>query len=389
MKFILGNLSPQIVVARSSNLSCFLPTINRVSLYVQSNAQYSASNRRPMDYHEIERLSNRLPAMMITAIKWWYKIRPLKVEIADLRRRLLRNKEGFETKRHSQTRYFVRFPFLTDEEFANWKVVTDSYYGQGYSWAEFVRSYRSAPGCAKALDLNESVYPNAVEGDASERVSKTPVISSFDDANSDHLFGYTHPVVYPKLSFRPASKQANSDAIVMTSSDPKFKGYGLFRGFISTRVPKRGDLVRAGFANLHSPESRLFGFVLPYGFGAYSHLVIRYRGDGRNYQIVVLPPQHWDFGRYNSHQFTLYTRGGPYWQIAKIPLSKFYRTHSELIHTRQTPSDLLHMRLFAITLKDNIEGPFSLELDYISLYFDEQQNDSFDYEEYCRSGAVC
>ncbi|CAH8555282.1 unnamed protein product [Heterobilharzia americana] len=350
MKFILGNLSPQIVVARSSNLSCFLPTINRVSLYVQSNAQYSASNRRPMDYHEIERLSNRLPAMMITAIKWWYKIRPLKVEIADLRRRLLRNKEGFETKRHSQTRYFVRFPFLTDEEFANWKVVTDSYYGQGYSWAEFVRSYRSAPGCAKALDLNESVYPNAVEGDASERVSKTPVISSFDDANSDHLFGYTHPVVYPKLSFRPASKQA----ILM-----------------------------------QFPESRLFGFVLPYGFGAYSHLVIRYRGDGRNYQIVVLPPQHWDFDRYNSHQFTLYTRGGPYWQIAKIPLSKFYRTHSELIHTRQTPSDLLHMRLFAITLKDNIEGPFSLELDYISLYFDEQQNDSFDYEEYCRSGAVC
>ncbi|VDQ04240.1 unnamed protein product, partial [Trichobilharzia regenti] len=173
------------------------------------------------------------------------------------------------TKIHSQTRYFVRFPFLTDEEFSNWVVSTDSSSNQGYSWAEFVRSSRSAPGCAKALGMNESVYPEGIN-------SKTQTISSFDDANKDHSFGYTHPVVYPKLSFRPASKQATCDAVVTTSTDSLFKGYGHFRGFISTRVPKRGDLVRAGFASLTSPESRFFGFVLPYGFQAYSHMVIRY-----------------------------------------------------------------------------------------------------------------
>lgn len=80
----------------------------------------------------------------------------------------------------------------------------------------------------------------------------------------------------PKFLYRPGGKQASSAAIVMTSSDPKFKGYGHFRGFISTRVPKRGDLVRAGFANLRSPESNLFGCAMPYGFEAYSHLIIRY-----------------------------------------------------------------------------------------------------------------
>lgn len=114
----------------------------------------------------------------------------------------------------------------------------------------------------------------------------------------------------------------------------------------------------------------------------------RYRGDGRKYQIVVLPRARWDFNRFNTHQFTLYTRGGPYWQIAKIPLSKFYHTSSNIIHNRQFPANLGTMRLLSFTLMDDIEGPFSLELDYIGLYFDEQQNEVFDYELYNKSGTV-
>ncbi|VDQ13063.1 unnamed protein product [Trichobilharzia regenti] len=111
----------------------------------------------------------------------------------------------------------------------------------------------------------------------------------------------------------------------------------------------------------------------------------RYRGDGRNYQIVVLPRPKWDFDQFSGHQFTLYTRGGPYWQIAKIPLSKFYRTYTGFVHTRQSPINTLNMRLMSFTLMDNIEGPFSLELDYIGLYYDNEQSDAFDYEKYiCR-----
>lgn len=345
-----------------------------------------------MNVQYVEQLEPKLPGPIYALVKLWFKIRPLKAELADLRRRIQRNKEGFETKIHSRTRYFVRFPFLTDEEFSNWLVTTDSSHGEGYSWAEFVRSPRSAAGCANAFGLNESIYPESAttseNSDETGEKIKTSIISSFDDPNKDHEFGYTHPVSYPKFLYRPGGKQASSAAIVMTSSDPKFKGYGHFRGFISTRVPKRGDLVHAGFANLRSPESKLFGCVMPYGCEAYSHLIIRYRGDGRKYQIVVLPRAEWDFYRFNTHQFTLYTRGGPYWQIAKIPLSKFYHTSSSIMHYRQFPVDLGRMRLLSFTIMDDIEGPFSLELDYIGLYFDEQQSEVFDYEQYSKSGTV-
>ncbi|TNN10980.1 putative complex I intermediate-associated protein 30 [Schistosoma japonicum] len=380
-----------LLTSKLTSLSIFL-TVNRVSFHSQSNLLYASTSRRTSStfIQRLEKYKDKMPLLVFVLIKWWLKIRPLKVEIADLRRRILRNKEGFDTKIHSRTRYFVRFPFLTDEEFASWSVTSDSDRGEGYSWAEFVRSSRSAAGCASALSLNESVYPNITitRNNNDTRETTTSITTSFDDPNRDHEFGYTHPVSYPKLSYRPGGKQANSEAIVMTSSDPKFKGYGHFRGFISTRVPKRGDLIRSGFANLQSPESRLFGFVMSYGLEAYSHLVIRYRGDGRKYQIVVLPPGRWDFDRSVTHQFALFTRGGPYWQIAKIPLSKFYRTHSSIIHTRQRAVDLGVMRIFSLTLMDDIEGPFSLELDYIGLYFDEQQNDIFDYEQYTKSGTL-
>ncbi|CAH8514101.1 unnamed protein product [Schistosoma turkestanicum] len=382
---------------KSTSLSIFLTSKgHRVSLHTQSYALYANKPHRLMNFQNVDELEAKLPGPIFSLLKWWSKIRPLKVEIADLHRRILRNKEGFETKLHSRTRYLVRFPFLTDEEFSNWLITCDSSKGEGYSWAEFVRSSRSAAGCANALGVNESVYPNRVSGGetgdtstSSSSSTTTPsIMSSFDDPNKDHEFGYTLPVSYPKFLYRPGGKQASSSAIVMTSTDSKFKGYGHFRGFISTRVPKRGDLVRAGFANLRSPESRCFGFVMPYGLEAYSHLIIRYRGDGRKYQIVVLPRASWDFDRYASHQYTLYTRGGPYWQIAKIPLSKFYRTNSNLVHSTQFPANLGNMRLISFTLMDDIEGPFSLELDYIGLYFDQEQSEAFDYERYTRSGFI-
>nr|CAH8856696.1 unnamed protein product [Trichobilharzia regenti] len=218
----LGKLSSQVLTMTGSNNLVF--RLSRASLHLQSNALYADSHRpskKPLTARDIEQLSTQLPHFVFLLVRWWYKIRPLKVEIADLHRRLQRNKEGFETKIHSQTRYFVRFPFLTDEEFSNWVVSTDSSSNQGYSWAEFVRSSRSAPGCAKALGMNESVYPEGIN-------SKTQTISSFDDANKDHSFGYTHPVVYPKLSFRPASKQATCDAVVTTSTDPCLKVMDIF-----------------------------------------------------------------------------------------------------------------------------------------------------------------
>ncbi|KAA0188707.1 Complex i intermediate-associated protein mitochondrial [Fasciolopsis buskii] len=171
-------------------------------------------------------------------------------------------------------------------------------------------------------------------------------------------------------------------------TDKQFAGYGLFRGFLSTRVPERGDLVRSGFVNLRSPESTMFGLLMPYVFQPYTHLIIRYRGDGRSYRINLLPRQQSDIAWFDMHHFVLYTRGGPYWQIAKIPLSKFFVLRRGLIRLSQEPLNGMNVRLLSFSLMDQIDGPFSLELDYIALYVDPDHKEKFAYEVYDRTGTM-
>ncbi len=76
----------------------------------------------------------------------------------------------------------------------------------------------------------------------------------------------------------PAGANAYVESALFSLDPPENcfnAGYGLFRGQISTRVPQRGDLVRAGFANLQSPEHTQFGFLMEYNFNPYTHLIIR------------------------------------------------------------------------------------------------------------------
>ncbi|TPP67722.1 putative complex I intermediate-associated protein 30 [Fasciola gigantica] len=317
--------------------------------------------------------TDQLPSGIQILLRWWRRLRPFKTELADLRRRFQRNKEGFDPYYPQLTRYFVRFPFLTDSEFKAWLVTADSDLGEGYSWGEFVRSPRSAPGCAWASDS----------------AARTAAWESHGLVDADsHPFAHTYPSTYPKPGPRPGGKQASSNALVKSVTDNQFSGYGLFRGFISTRVPERGDLVRAGFVNLRSPESTMFGLLMPYNFEPYTHLVIRYRGDGRSYRINILPRQEWDVSWFDTHHFVLYTRGGPYWQIAKIPLSKFFILRRGLIRINQHRLKNVNVRLLSFSLMDQIEGPFALELDYIALYTDPDHKEKFAYEQYDRTGIL-
>ncbi|KAA3676850.1 uncharacterized protein DEA37_0014571 [Paragonimus westermani] len=341
-----------------------------------------ATKRQPQDFPLDSHLgphSDSIPGGVQLFLQWWRRLRPLRTELADARRRLKLNKHGMDPPLPFLTRYFVRFPFLTDSEFARWRVTTDSDLGVGYSWAEFVRSPRNAPGCAIPPDLTK--YPPDVE----PQEPTSPV----DNGESDtHPMAYTYPPLESKWGPRPGSKQAASTALVSSVVDDQFKGYGVFRGFISTRVPERGDIVNAGFANVCSPESTLFGFLLPYGFFSYTHLVIRYRGDGRSYRINILPRQTSDISWYDTHHFVLYTRGGPYWEIAKIPLSKFFILRRGLIRMSQHKLNKHNVRMLSFTLMDDVDGPFSLELDYIGLYLDPDHKEQFAYEQYDRSGIV-
>lgn len=57
-----------------------------------------------------------------------------------------------------------------------------------------------------------------------------------------------------------------------------------------------------------------------YDWGMYSHLVMRVRGDGRRYMLQISTSSFYDQTWNDTFSYILFTRGGPYWQIAKVLL---------------------------------------------------------------------
>ena len=57
---------------------------------------------------------------------------------------------------------------------------------------------------------------------------------------------------------------------------------------------------------------------IPYDWGRYTHLYLRLRGDGRTYALTVGIDNYYDVAWNDIFTFPLFTRGGPYWQVAKV-----------------------------------------------------------------------
>ncbi|KAM7532889.1 hypothetical protein Aperf_G00000128636 [Anoplocephala perfoliata] len=360
-------------------------TVSRWCSVSRTNAAMVASplyiQQRGHGFTEIDRAGGRNRGMKLEELARWYlRLKPWREEVATFKRRLKRHKAGFDPNVHGQTRYLVRFPQLTDSDFQHWKVYTDADFDEGYSTAEFVRSSRDAVGATVPRDSREtdSEFVNArVSGDAS-----SPLHPSEKDT---HPFSITYSADRAKRLPNPASPESYIEAALFSLDPPQEcfnAGYGLFRGVISTRVPDRGDLVRAGFAHIRSPEHTFLGFLMEYNFYPYTHLLIRYRGDGRTYRFNIHPKVDWDPFWFDLHQFPLYTRGGPYWTIAKIPLSAFYLTNRGNVVDRQALVPLTRVRMISFTLADRVPGPFALEIDYIALYYDHFHKEKSAYEQY-------
>ncbi|ELU10625.1 hypothetical protein CAPTEDRAFT_164396 [Capitella teleta] len=158
---------------------------------------------------------------------------------------------------------------------------------------------------------------------------------------------------------------------------------GVFRGFLNTDVAKDGRVKRAGYANIKSqPNMKSFFRKHPYDWTDYTHLIFRCRGDGRPYQLILHMDRYFDVSWNDTYQYALFTRGGPYWQTAKIPFSKFFLASKGRIQDKQTPIDLDQILSLGITLGDRVKGPFQLEIDYIALLFDDHHSQQFAYEMY-------
>lgn len=160
-------------------------------------------------------------------------------------------------------------------------------------------------------------------------------------------------------------------------------GTGVFSGTISTRLPKDGRIKYAGYCNMNSvPKRRSFKREVYHDWSAYTHIVLRVRGDGRCYVLNIATRGIFDLTWNDMYHYVLHTRGGPYWQYVRIPFSKFIFSSKGRLQDNQIPIMLHEITNFGISLADDVNGHFRLEIDYIGLEHDEFHNEESAYESY-------
>lgn len=119
-----------------------------------------------------------------------------------------------------------------------------------------------------------------------------------------------------------------------------------------------------------------------FNFDQFNNFLLKIRGDGRTYMLVLNTPQYHTLTYTYMHMCPLYTRGGPYWQYVKIPYSKFFHASHGRISDKQYRLVANEVKNIGITCMDGIEGPFSLEIDFIGVLKDNEAIEEFAYETY-------
>nr|CAG4650291.1 EOG090X091L [Sida crystallina] len=188
--------------------------------------------------------------------------------------------------------------------------------------------------------------------------------TNFDDwiitSDKDHNEGYSHG----QLTLSPTGK-------------------GLFSGVLSKKTVKDGKVKTAGYCNFRSIQpTRSFKRECYHDWTMYTHLVLRVRGDGRSYMLNLATQGYFDVMWNDMFNFILFTRGGPHWQVSRIPFSKFFMTSKGRIQDKQEPVPLDRISSFGITAGDQVNGPFRLEIDYIGLEYDPSHREETAYEMY-------
>lgn len=164
-------------------------------------------------------------------------------------------------------------------------------------------------------------------------------------------------------------------------------GTGVFSGILSTRLPKDGKIKFSGYCNITTiPKYKSFKREVRHDWSEYTHLVLHVRGDGRCYVVNLDTSGMFDLTWNDRYQYGFHTRGGPYWQLIKIPFSKFVFSSKGRVQDRQYPIELFNIKSLGITLSDDIPGHFKLEIDYIGVEFDDYNVEDTAYEGYDQTG---
>ncbi|GMT11635.1 hypothetical protein PFISCL1PPCAC_2932, partial [Pristionchus fissidentatus] len=165
--------------------------------------------------------------------------------------------------------------------------------------------------------------------------------------------------------------------------EPTDRGTAVFSGTLSSAIMKDGRVERAGWASIKLEDKAAFNRRKYLSqWNNYSHLMIKCRGDGRSYKVMLHSPLALDMTWGDSYSFPLHTHGGPYWQYERIPFSKFFHTVSGRIQDRQQSVSLTDVSSVSIVLMDRLDGPFALELDWIGVVHDRSHIEETAYETY-------
>ncbi|KAL4238859.1 Complex I intermediate-associated protein 30 [Mactra antiquata] len=154
----------------------------------------------------------------------------------------------------------------------------------------------------------------------------------------------------------------------------------LFKGHIDKTPVQDGVTERAGFCSIRSPiKTKSFERPISHDWSRYTHICLNVRGDGRNYMLLMHMERYFDINALDMYGYPLYTRGGPYWQFVKIPLSHFLLTFKGRAQTKQWPMNLAKVKSLCIGAGD-FGGNFELEIDYIALLRDDTADHSLDFK---------
>ncbi|XP_073950562.1 complex I intermediate-associated protein 30 [Choristoneura fumiferana] len=198
---------------------------------------------------------------------------------------------------------------------------------------------------------------------------------------TDLVWCFNSPQVLEK--FVTTSDSDHNEGFSSCTLEMSRAGRALFHGHLDTRVPKDGKIKKAGYCSLRSQRARKsFKRESSFDWNLYNTLVIKVRGDGRSYLLNLSCEGYYDITWNDIYHYVLYTRGGPYWQVAKIPFSKFILGSKGRLQDKQVRMRLDRVTHFGITCCDKINGEFNLEIEYIGLEFDPTHDEEFAYEMY-------
>ncbi|MGE5239856.1 MAG: CIA30 family protein [Chloroflexota bacterium] len=127
-------------------------------------------------------------------------------------------------------------------------------------------------------------------------------------------------------------------------------GYAAFTG----RVSFEND---GGFASVRSE-------IGLYDLGTYEGLMLRVRGDGKRYKLNLRTDERFDGIVYQTRFGTVPSE----WIEVRIPFGDFFPAFRGIRVNDAPPLDTRRIRSFGLLISDRQEGPFRLEIAWLSAY---------------------